>query len=357
MQSLYERVEDKNLMWKYINEALKEETKVFAWGTGKIGKEVGYKLIKKLGVNIDFYCDSDETKWGMVVNDEVKCVSPEKMKEFSNVVCFVLVGCLNVIEVCRALQTMDIHKFITFEELSTTDIFLKDYFPFMKVPNIAIYTCITGDYDDVIIPQYISEGCDYYLISDEQRESNAAYKWIDIKTVLPPNVTDNTRRNRYCKIMAHEIFSEYKYSIYVDGNIQITSDIVMCLAYLKKTRVAVAGRSYHMCAYVEAMRCIESQKDKTDIIIKQMDRYYKEGMPRYFGEFLCNVLVREHNNPICRKLMTEWWQEVYNESKRDQISFPYVLWKNGYHADDVGTITENPWQDSKFWKYIKGHKC
>lgn len=356
MESLYERVKNKNLMWKYIKKAQENKTKVFVWGTGKIGKGVGYEIMKRLNVDIDFYCDSDYKKWDLIIRDNIRCVSPEKMKEFSEIVCFVLVGAHYVIEVCRMLQSMEIDSFVTFEELSTTDVFMKEYFPFMNKPSTAIYTCITGNYDDLIHPQYISEGCDYYLISDRKVESDITYKWININDLLPSNITDNTRRNRYCKIMAHEIFPEYKFSIYVDGNIQITNDINMCLSYLKRTRLAVAGSSYHMCVYVEAMRCIETQKDNCDIIKKQVERYYNEGMPRYFGQFLCNVLVREHNSPVCKQLMTDWWKEVFNESKRDQLSFSYILWKNGFIADDVGMITENPWQDSRYWKYIKGHK-
>lgn len=356
MEALYEKVKNKKQMWDIIHFAKKENVKVFAWGAGMIGTGMGYEFLKKLDIKIDFFCDSDSEKWGNDVKDGIKCVSPYEMKKYDEVVCFVLVGIKAEFEVCQELQKMGITKYVTCMELNTTNLFLYDCFPFLKQPRIVVYTCISGDYDKLIIPEYISEECDYYFISEKDITNGTIYKWINLDDVLPIKGLDNTRKNRYCKINVHEIFPQYDYSIYVDGNIKIISDIAMCLADIKRSGVAVSGKSSSLCTYVEALRCIGTQKDDKEKIIRQMERYYKEGMPRYFGEFLCNVLVRNHTNPTCKKLMEDWWNEVYRESKRDQLSFPYVLWKNGLTAEDVGAITENPRQGSYYWQYEIGHK-
>lgn len=356
MKSSYERVRNKKQMWDIIHFAMNENVKVFAWGTGMIGTGMGYEFLRKLDVKIDFFCDSNSEKWGSDIKDGIKCVAPEMMRKYDDVVCFVLVGVKAEFEVCQKLQDMGIVRYVTCMELSTADLFLYDYFPFLKQPRTVVYTCITGGYDELIVPEYISEECDYYLISEKDITENTIYKWIDLYDVIPFKELDPTRQNRYCKINVHEIFPQYDFSIYVDGNIKIVSDITMCLADIKKSGIAVSGKSSSLCTYVEALRCIGTRKDDKDKIIRQIERYYKEGMPRYFGEFLCNVLVRNHKNSVCQKLMQDWWHEVYKESKRDQIALPYVLWKNGLTADDVGTITENPRQGSYYWQYDTGHK-
>lgn len=356
MESAYERVRNKKQMWDVIHLAQNDAVKVFVWGTGLIGTGMGYEFLRKLTVKVDFFCDSNSEKWGSDIKDGIKCVDPEMMKNYDDVVCFVLVGIKAEYEVCQRLQDMGITKYVTCMELSTTNLFLYDVFPFLKQPRIAVYTCITGGYDELIVPEYISEECDYYLISEKDITGNTIYDWISLYDVVPYKELDFTRQNRYCKINVHEIFPQYDYSIYVDGNIKIISDIAMCLADIKRSGMAVSGKSSSLCTYVEALRCIGTQKDDKVKITRQIERYYREGMPRYFGEFLCNVLVRDHTNPVCRRLMRDWWNEVYKESKRDQISFPYVLWKNGLIADDVGTITENPRQGSCYWKYDTGHK-
>ena len=82
-------------------------------------------------------------------------------------------------------------------------------------------------------------------------------------------------------------------------------------------------------------------------------------MPEDFGVFLCGVLIREHNNPVCVKLMEDWWKELEEGSRRDQISFPYVLWKNGYVKEDVFTICDenvtDPFDGSEYWDLTHGH--
>ena len=40
------------------------------------------------------------------------------------------------------------------------------------------------------------------------------------------------------------------------------------------------------------------------------------------------IIVRDHNNPTCIDLMEQWWNQIKTKSKRDQVSFNYLIWKN-----------------------------
>ena len=51
-------------------------------------------------------------------------------------------------------------------------------------------------------------------------------------------------------------------------------------------------------------------------------------MPKYYGLAEDNLIFRKHCDKTA-KLMDEWWYMVENYSKRDQLSFMYILWKNG----------------------------
>jgi hypothetical protein len=82
------------------------------------------------------------------------------------------------------------------------------------------------------------------------------------------------------------------------------------------------------CLYEEAKRCIERDKDNKNIIDKQISKYKKEGMPLNYGLIQNRILLRKHNDPTVIKTMEDWWQEIVNYSKRDQISFCYSTWKN-----------------------------
>ena len=192
--------------------------------------------------------------------------------------------------------------------------------------------------------------------SDKKSEKESVYKFIDIADCNIGNIKDFTRKNRYCKIKAHELFPEYRYSIYFDGSIKLKSDCILKkVNELPKTRIMVYSKNHFENIYMEAMRAGEHFRDNKEIISKQVEKYWLEGMPDNFGSFLCGVLIREHNNPICVKLMNEWWNEIERYSRKDQISFPYVLWKNGFTKNDV-KVLEKDIQNLKFIDCNKQHK-
>ena len=40
------------------------------------------------------------------------------------------------------------------------------------------------------------------------------------------------------------------------------------------------------------------------------------------------IIFRWHKHPLLIIAMSSWWEQLNKFSKRDQISFPYVVWKN-----------------------------
>jgi hypothetical protein len=39
-------------------------------------------------------------------------------------------------------------------------------------------------------------------------------------------------------------------------------------------------------------------------------------------------ILRRHNRPDLIRAMEDWWDEIVHYSKRDQLSFSFVAWKN-----------------------------
>ena len=40
------------------------------------------------------------------------------------------------------------------------------------------------------------------------------------------------------------------------------------------------------------------------------------------------AILRRHNSEDVRRAMEYWWNELKNNSRRDQLSFNYSAWKN-----------------------------
>lgn len=327
--------------------------KICAWGAGYVGRNHGYDLIQKMGISIDFYCDNNPELFGKVIRDNIICINPKELQ--SNTICFILTSGHLIADITQELHNMGITEIINYMEIC--EYFSRNCFGVQKRNQIAVYTCVVGDYDKVQEPTSVAENCDYYIISDKEPEKDSIYKYINIDDCISREIQDNTRKNRFCKINAHEMFPQYRYSIYFDGNIIVDKKIKKYVDDLPKTRITMLSRVSYDSVYAEAFRCMLHGRDDKEKFERQVEKYWLEGMPDNFGLVLPTVMIREHNNPICKKLMKEWWDEICQFSKRDMISFPYVLWKNGYTIDDVNTMSDSlDVTDGEGWIFRRNHE-
>lgn len=321
---------------KVIELARLGERKVCIWGAGFVGTNYGYQMLKELEISIDFYCDNNVQLYGKEIKDGIVCVDKKDIP--LDAVCFVLTSGHLISDISKQLKEMGLTDVVNYMELCEYK--SRDYFDFQKRNQIAVYTCVVGEYDEVAEPECIEEGCDYYIISDKKPKNGTIYKYLDINDYIEPEMQDNTRKNRYCKINPHKIFPQYRFSIYFDGNIILKEGISKYIEELPKTRITALARTSYNSVYAEALRCMLHGRDDKEKFLRQVEKYWLEGMPEEYGLVLPAVMVREHNNPICKSIMEQWWNEICSYSKRDMISFPYVLWKNGYSIDDVSTLAE-----------------
>lgn len=325
---------NKNRIMELITAAQEKEAEVCIWGAGNAGI-TGINMLKKMNISVDYFCDKNPELWGKRIVDDIVCTSVEKIKN-RNVICFIMVSVPYIDEVRREASMMGIEKVVTYDEVC--DLEVKTYFPFMRKKQIAAYTCIIENYDRLREPVSISEECDYYVISDEKPPKDSIFRYIDINECVSQDIKDSAKKNRYCKINAHKIFPQYRYSIYFDGNIRLKNNVIQKIDELPRTRITALGIHSVNCVYKETMRAIELGRVNREIALKQIEKYWLEGMPENFGSVACGLLIREHNNSICKKIMEEWWEQVDQFSGKDQIAFPYVIWKNNYLMSDVATV-------------------
>ena len=192
----------------------------------------------------------------------------------------------------------------------------------------VIYTCITGDYDFLREPTYISDGFDYVCFTDNTNfKSNV---WI-IKP-LPKEVEglSQIKKQRYVKINPHKVLSEYDLSIWVDGCVSIKGDLNKFIDQNIKSdcSIYVPKHPSRDCIYNEATVVIRMKKDNAENVNPQIEKYKNEGFPKKYGLLQSNILLRKHNEADCIKLMEDWFEELKNGSHRDQLSFNYASWKN-----------------------------
>lgn len=215
--------------------------------------------------------------------------------------------------------------------------------------RIAVYTVVFGKYDSLLEPYCHPDNIDYYLITDQDVDLDKSL-WVkkDI-SVFEPELKEmtNAEKNRFFKMNPFDVFPEYKYSIYIDGNIQVITDLSEYIYRIGSCGFAAHMHSSRDCVYEESKAIVFAKKETQENMDKHIEHLRNDRFPEHYGMLECNVLVRR-NCPVCKKLMKEWWKEFLTYSKRDQISMPYILYKNGIQIDEVGTLGNNVYENPSF---------
>ena len=216
----------------------------------------------------------------------------------------------------------------------------------------VIYTSIAGGYDSLKEPLADSPLFDFYVFSDEEVKSEK-WRWIPFDEVeRNANITAKKP-----KILPHLYFPHYEWSIFIDANIFILDDLVKFLEKAIENGQPIAQFLHpeRESIFEEAKFCAERNRDNEDIMNCQTGRYQAEGFKDQVPLRECNFMVRKHNDPKVVKMSAIWWDEVCKGSQRDQISYPYALWKAGLAPsllDKQGKSVRNVPE-----LYYVGHGC
>lgn len=229
---------------------------------------------------------------------------------------------------------------LTKENIVPGKIYMENY----QEPRIAAYTCIVGKYDEASVPLLKFANMDVYLFADHP-ENYDRYRDAYIIRPMPEKTKgmDTISANRYVKFHPAEVLTGYDYSIYLDGNIRIISDIRRFICHINpRTGIAMHKHRQRDCVYEEAEVCRLTGRGNEAKMEEQMKKYKEEGFPPHFGMNEASTIAADLHNEKAMKLLDEWWKEFdRSQSSRDQLAWPYVLWKNDLKMEDVGCLGTN----------------
>lgn len=156
----------------------------------------------------------------------------------------------------------------------------------------------------------------------------------------PLDGLDPARASRRGKLRPHHYFPDAEWSLWLDNKSRLKRDPVEVLAAVRAQSDAdfLAFRHFRRdCVYQELQTCRENGLDDGRILKERERTYRAEGMPEHAGLIEGHFLLRRHNAPDVARFGERWFEHVLRFSRRDQISFPYLVWRLGlrYEAIDV----------------------
>lgn len=204
----------------------------------------------------------------------------------------------------------------------------------VKKKRRVIYTAIFGGKDNLTEPKYIPDNFDFVCFTDVDFKSDV---WQVRKE--EPTHQDPVRSAKRYKILPHKFLKDYDQSIWIDGNMLVRGDVNKLIdKYLYKNNIAFYDHARlpndsRNCVYEESdilMKMFKTGKYKDDpyLIKKQIEKYRKNGYPCKNGLISGMIILRNHNKKNIVTAMKDWWAEIEDNSRRDQLSFNYIAWKN-----------------------------
>lgn len=148
----------------------------------------------------------------------------------------------------------------------------------------------------------------------------------------------------------HYLLPNYELSIWVDGNIEILSDLTSLFDVYPFSRDRPIGFFTHNrrnCIYEEGQEVIRTGKVPDKAVKEQLAIYRTQNYPANNGLVSGAVILRQHHSPGSIQLMNDWWKEIDTYTVRDQLSINFVMWKNKI---DLFEILENAYENKYYRK-------
>jgi len=160
--------------------------------------------------------------------------------------------------------------------------------------------------------------------------------------------TSHRMNAKIYKCLPHIFIPDAAVTIWLDGNIRFAPGVDITefvREFLGDSDVAAFRHPYRKTIAQEADTCIELQLDDMMTIQSQMMHYAGHAFYGVKNMAECGVLVRRNRSRVNRMNET-WWSQICAFSSRDQISFPYALFR---HYDvDVRLHQGNVRTDERF---------
>ena len=192
-----------------------------------------------------------------------------------------------------------------------------------------IYSALVGSYDEIPKINVVSNNWEYILFTDfiTKKEKVNGWKILPLQHKIEG---DNTKTSRWHKLNSHLLFENCLCTIYIDTNIIINSHFIYERAnelLTKKTFISATAHPFRQCIYKEAIKCLEEGKDNKTTIIKNVIFLKNENYPENNGLFETGFIFRNHKSSVLKRFNEQWWKILISLSRRDQLSFNYILWK------------------------------
>jgi len=193
--------------------------------------------------------------------------------------------------------------------------------------RVVVYTAMMGGYDILRAPK--AAGKFVAFVDSASPVEGWTQKVIDRRGM------GARRAARFYKTQPHIWLSDADITIWIDANVRLLVNPQRLVdEWLGDAQIAVPKHPSRQCAYNEARGCAVKGKITPDEMKRQRAAYQAAGFPRNFGLAETRCLIRR-NVPDVTRFNDLWWKHIEQFTARDQVSFPFAVWKTSVGVNYV----------------------
>jgi hypothetical protein len=197
-----------------------------------------------------------------------------------------------------------------------------------SAPRRVVYTAIYGGFDQPK-PHAALPGVDFLCFTD-----NPNLRHPDWEVCYdPPRHAHPRMAAKFHKLVGHErLAAAYDQSVWIDGSVELHDGkfVELATSYLRHSPLAMFAHPWRGDIFQELDASLELEKYRGLPLREQVDHYRQQGFTSDNGLYHCGVLIRDLRDPALAKLGHAWMQENLDWTYQDQISFPYVIWRQDF---------------------------
>lgn len=209
--------------------------------------------------------------------------------------------------------------------------------------RICVYTCITGEYDDLKEIKNKEDEIDYFCFTNNRNIKSNTWNVIYIDN----EGIENHRLARKIKILGHPIIHKYEISLWQDASVIFNKKVSNFINEFFNVESDILCVPNHYCrksVKEEAKECIRLKKDNEDVIKQQITFYKEERFQDNLGLFETTVFIRNNKSKLLRDTVKIWYSMIEKFSKRDQLSLTYAASKTGLKITPINIVVwDNKW--------------
>ena len=134
------------------------------------------------------------------------------------------------------------------------------------------------------------------------------------------------------KVIPQRVFKNLKWHVYVAGKSSLKHNYSWFLEEVRSSNhsnIIAERHPKRIDIYEEGKEVKILRKAKKEIVDKQLQDYKDQGYPKNFGLLEGHFLFRNFGSSKIEVMSCMWFDEINRGSRRDQLSFNYVIWKLG----------------------------